>query len=202
VQAVSTTARMPAAASKINRRRKEGAPVLIGVLQSCQARGAARTWKGSRRRGLPRRARVHVEPNRRGPWNSVTTTSTATATARLKYCGRQSTSGCYARACFAARTLGHLLPDGCMPHGAAKCPPAYTPNLTQPQGNPKRAAYPAQMLKLRITYEFPPAELAVAGEPLLERPGHTARPCRTDQQRAATPNERPTSDTAATLAAF
>src|SRR5512132_1990839 len=42
VHAVSTTARMPAATSKINRRRKEGAPVFINVLQNLSgARGRA-----------------------------------------------------------------------------------------------------------------------------------------------------------------
>jgi len=41
-----------------------------------------------------------------------------------------------------------------MPYGAVNCPPAYTPNSTQPQGKPRHAAYPAQTLKLRTTHEF------------------------------------------------
>jgi hypothetical protein len=39
-------------------------------------------------------------------------------------------------------------------NGAVGDPPAHPPNLTQRQGNPEHAAYPAQMLRLGRTHEF------------------------------------------------
>ena len=103
-----------------------------------QAREGPRGRESSRRRGLPRRAKVHVEPN--SLWNlapgiPIATTSTGTANDKTKYCGRAAPAVATLMLAFATGVLGHLLTDGMNALRGRNCPPAYTPNVTQPQEN-------------------------------------------------------------------
>jgi hypothetical protein len=108
--------------------------------------------------GTSRRARVNVEPNRRvesGAWNPVATTRTGTANARpsTAVLKRQR----LLRSClpFAARAVRHLLTDGMYALPGRKLPARLHAKLDTTQRNPEHAAYPAQMLKLPKTHEFP-----------------------------------------------
>jgi hypothetical protein len=126
-----------------------------------QARGAARTWE------------VHdagTSPACKGPcraeqtcgiwlWNPVATTSTATANTRpsTAVVKRQR----LLRSClpFAARihqmVVGHLLTDGMNALRSRRVPAGLHAKLGTPARKPEHAAYPAQMLRLRRTHEFP-----------------------------------------------
>ena len=166
--------------------------------------------------GLPRRARVHVEPNRpveSGSWNTCRHHQHRHGQYKTNYCGREAPAVATLMLAFAIRTAGHLLTDGMNALRGRKLPACLHAKLDTTATKPEHAAYPAQMLKLRRTHEFPRPSISsqvkklcgyrhrqttslqqpprrqssrVAGEPLLERLGHTARPCRTDQQPAAT----------------
>src|SRR5512132_266893 len=102
VHAVSTTATMPTAASKIVRRRKEGAPLFIGVLQSCQARGPRGPGKGSRCPETPPACKGSCRAEQaQGIWLPGTQ-SPPPAPARPmqdQVLRLSSASGCYAHAC-------------------------------------------------------------------------------------------------------
>jgi hypothetical protein len=72
LHAVSTTARMPTAASKMDHRRKEDAPVFIGILQAVMCEGPRGHGRVHGARDFPC-VQGHVEPNRRvesGSWNT------------------------------------------------------------------------------------------------------------------------------------
>jgi hypothetical protein len=72
--------------------------------------------------------------------------------------GSSSTSGCYARACLSvkmSRVVGHLLTDGMNALRGRKVPSYLHAKLHTTARKPEHASYPAQMLKLRRTNEFP-----------------------------------------------
>jgi hypothetical protein len=111
----------------------------------------------SRCRGLPRRPRVNVEPNRRvesGSRNPVATTSTGTANASpsTAVVKRQR----LLRSCLPFTANGRSPPDRWI--DLSMEPKVPSPCNAKPDttaGNSKKPAYPAQMPMLRTTNEFP-----------------------------------------------
>jgi hypothetical protein len=167
------------------------------------------------------RARVNVEPNRRGQSGSRESGrhhQHRHGQCKTKYCGRQAPCGCYARACLSQQEWwvtscqmdecpterqGARLPRRQTSHnrnetqtpGISSTDTEATQNSRVSRTRPYRASQETLRISPPADHHTPPTTRQsshAAGEPLLERPGHTARPCRTDQQPAATPNERPT----------
>jgi hypothetical protein len=190
VQAVSTTATMPTATSNIDRRRKEGAPLFIGVLQNCQARGP---------RG---RGNVHdvgdfpgvqgLLSSRTGPWDlAPAIRSPPPAPARPiqdPLLRSSSTSDCYARACLRNKN-GRSPPDRRTNAVQNRKLPAHLHTKHDTTATkPEHAAYPAQMLKLRRTHEF---SLRLSASAALPQSAGSPRPALNTARPSSTRTYRP-----------
>jgi hypothetical protein len=171
---------MPAAASKTHRRRKEGAPVFHRCPPKLSGARAARTWKFTMSGTSPACKGKRRAEQAYGIWllESDHPPPAPPRPCKTKYCGRQAPAVATLMLAFAIRVLGNLLTDGMNALRGPKVPACLHAKLHTTARKPERVAYPARMLKLRRTHEFP---AFVHIEPVKKICGYSNRQTMTQQ---------------------